>query len=447
MLSSILTWFNPDELATVLAILVLFITVCVGQFSRTYMKGDSLYQAFFFNVFTLITSVILMLLTDNLILFFCFWCISNMTLVKLMTHKASWPAARASGLLARNNYIIGAVFIGIGFYLLYAQTHQLRISEIIQASDHSYMILTALLCILVGAITQSGIWPFHRWLVSSLNSPTPVSALMHAGLVNGGGLLIARFAPLYSQYSSLLDLLFILGLISAIMGTLWKLIQSDIKRMLACSTMGQMGFMLVQCGLGLFSAAIAHVILHGLFKAYLFLKSGNAAQEPRYRLTFSEVPSKVNFALALLCGLIGSLGFAYITELSWNAGNSSVILLLVAQMGITQLALPLIQDEKRIIPVHTIILSLVMGLLYGFTVHILTSFLAPLHLSHPIPLNFIHFIGVGSMVIVWLLGIFFNTESQNPQMQKFFNRFYVYVLNTSQPHKNTVTTIRNHYEK
>ena len=87
---------------------------------------------------------------------------------------------------------------------------------------------------------------------------------MHAGLVNGGGFLIVRFAPLYLNYPGILNIIFIIGLSTAIMGTLWKLMQSDIKRMLACSTMAQMGFMIAQCGLGLFSAAIAHIILHGL---------------------------------------------------------------------------------------------------------------------------------------------------------------------------------------
>jgi len=138
-------------------------------------------------------------------------------------------------------------------------------------------------------MTQSAIWPFHTWLISSLNSPTPVSAIMHAGLINGGGFLLTRFAGLFVQSTGMLQVIFFLGLLTALIGTLWKLMQHDIKRMLACSTMGQMGFMIAQCGLGLFPAAIAHLCWHGLFKAYLFLSSGSAAHEKEWNRISGQV--------------------------------------------------------------------------------------------------------------------------------------------------------------
>ena len=107
---------------------------------------------------------------------------------------------------------------------------------------------------------------------------------MHAGLINGGGFLLARFAPMLAIQPPILNLIFIAGITTALLGTLWKLMQSDVKRMLACSTMGQMGFMIAQCGLGLFPAAVAHLSWHGLFKAYLFLSTGSAAKEKRLDL-------------------------------------------------------------------------------------------------------------------------------------------------------------------
>ena len=166
---------------------------------------------------------------------------------------------------------------------------------------------------------------------------------MHAGLVNGGGFLLARFAPLYVEHSILLTAIFVIGLATALLGTLWKLMQSDVKRMLACSTMGQMGFMLAQCGLGLFPAAVAHLVWHGLFKAYLFLASGGAAQEKRLDLGYPPKPA--TFFLALLCGVAGSLGFALTSAQSWFAGDTTLVLMVVAFLAASQFALPILREK------------------------------------------------------------------------------------------------------
>ncbi len=230
-----------------------------------------------------------------------------MLLVSLMIHKSNWKAAQASGRMAAKNLYIQYASNGYGFFLFYLVTGESSISGVIQKNAHSTTMIVALVCILLSAMMQSAQWPFHKWLISSLNSPTPVSAMMHAGLINGGGFLLIRFAPLYLQQPFLLNAMFIIGLITAIFGTLWKLMQSDVKRMLACSTMGQMGFMFLQCGLGLFPAAIAPSHLHGMFKAYLFLASGQAAQEKRFDLGYP--PKPLRFIVALMCGFAGSLVF------------------------------------------------------------------------------------------------------------------------------------------
>ncbi len=223
-----------------------------------------------------------MAVSDHLALYFVSSCLSHALLVRRMEHKSNWKAARASAALAGKNYLLAAFFMGFAFLLLGFETGSWTLRGILayQEAASSTMILPLVLLILA-AMAQSAIWPFHRWLLSSLNSPTPVSALMHAGLINGGGFLLIRFAPLFAHHPGLLTLVFCVGLTSAFLGTLWKLLQSDVKRMLACSTMGQMGFMMMQCGLGLFSAALTHLLWHGLFKAYLFLP---AARLPRKTL-------------------------------------------------------------------------------------------------------------------------------------------------------------------
>jgi NADH-quinone oxidoreductase subunit L len=138
--------------------------------------------------------------------------------------------------------------------------------------------------ILLAAFAKSAQFPFHTWLPYTMDGPTPVSALMHAGIVNAGGFLINRFAPVFVHTEHVLLLAFAVGLITTLMGSLMMLMQSDIKKALGYSTMGQMGYMVMECGLGAFSLAIYHLIAHGVFKATLFLGSGaiigNARKDP-----------------------------------------------------------------------------------------------------------------------------------------------------------------------
>jgi NADH-quinone oxidoreductase subunit L len=140
------------------------------------------------------------------------------------------------------------------------------------------------LLILLAAFAKSAQFPLHTWLPYTMDGPTPVSALMHAGIVNAGGFLINRFAPVFVHTEHVLLLAFAVGLITTIMGSLMMLMQSDIKKALGYSTMGQMGYMVMECGLGAFSLAIYHLIAHGVFKATLFLGSGaiigNARKDP-----------------------------------------------------------------------------------------------------------------------------------------------------------------------
>jgi NAD(P)H-quinone oxidoreductase subunit 5 len=116
--------------------------------------------------------------------------------------------------------------------------------------------------------------PFQSWLLGTVEAPTPLSALMHAGVVNAGGLLVILAAPLSAAAPAALDALLVLGLVSAVGGPLAMWAQTDLKRSLAWSTVGQMGFMAVQCGLGAYAAALLHLVGHGCYKANAFLRSG-----------------------------------------------------------------------------------------------------------------------------------------------------------------------------
>jgi len=258
--------------------------------------------------------------------------------------------------------------------------------------------------------------------------------------------VLARFAPLYLQATDLLTIFFILGLLTALVGTLWKLMQSDVKRMLACSTMGQMGFMIAQCGLGLFPAAVAHLCWHGMFKAYLFLASGSAAQEKRFDL--QHPPSASVFAAALLCGLAGASTFTWAGNLDFHTGDTTLFLIALCVIAGAQLARPILQHKTawQAAPL-ALLVTTTAGALYGFSVHAFKAFLEPLDFMQPQDLNAIHFIGFIILLTAWLLMLFRRpAEGKAASSPAWMLRLYVTILNASQPHPKTVTAHRNDYQ-
>mgnify|MGYP003339321759 CR=1 FL=1 len=135
------------------------------------------------------------------------------------------------------------------------------------------------LLFVLGAMTKSAQFPMHTWLPDTMETPTPVSALMHAGIINAGGFLVIRLSPLVTLSAASLDMLAAVGAFTALFAAVIAMTQTTIKRSLAWSTVAQMGFMMLQCGLGAFSAALLHIVAHSLYKAHAFLSSGGVLEQ------------------------------------------------------------------------------------------------------------------------------------------------------------------------
>jgi NADH:ubiquinone oxidoreductase subunit 5 (subunit L)/multisubunit Na+/H+ antiporter MnhA subunit len=167
------------------------------------------------------------------------------------------------------------------------------------------------LLIFIGAMSKSAQFPLHMWLPDFLYAPTPATALLHAGLINGGGFLLARLAPLYDLSPTTLHFVFAVGMLTALLGSSMMLVQNDIKKTLGYSTIGQMGFMIMECGLGAYGLAIFHLIAHGLFKGCIFLNSGYvihaARQEPRWPPKQEATESRQFSTVTWLTGFITTL--------------------------------------------------------------------------------------------------------------------------------------------
>jgi NAD(P)H-quinone oxidoreductase subunit 5 len=382
---------------------------------------------------------------DHLLALLVGWAISNLYLVRLMVHKKVWQAAKNSGSLALKTLTVGSVALAGAAWLLANASGSSSIHAILaQAPTLAPSPLTLATCLIaLAALTQSAAWPFHKWLTSSLNSPTPVSALMHAGLVNGGGFLLARFAPLFLNQPVLLQSLFAVGLLTALLGTFWKLLQSDIKRMLACSTMAQMGFMIAQCGMGLFAPAVSHLVWHGLFKAYLFLGTGSVISEKIRKNPFSSITLK-SFIPASLWGAVGALAFAQAAAIPLQFKDTSSIMIGLAFMACMQLAGTVITRNSLPKLLGALISSILLGGLYGGSIRLIEIALAPLHLWQPQPLNWLYTTGFIAMAFVWLaMNINLIARLQNSPL---WQRLYFAALNGSQPHPATVTATRSTYQ-
>ncbi|MCW8450315.1 proton-conducting transporter transmembrane domain-containing protein [Legionella quinlivanii] len=444
--SAVYLLISFNTLSLLLCSLILLVSFIVHRFSLRYMHGDRLYKRFFLLLSALTFTALIMVLADDLFLFWCALSASNVFLVLLMVHKSEWTAAKNSARLAFYTLASGCLSLLIAFIILTVTYRSSSISLLVQITQFSHPSLFSISMglILIGAVVQSGLLPFHRWLISSLNSPTPVSALMHAGLVNGGGILIVKLASLMILCPGLLTLLFIVGSISALLGTTWKLMQHDVKKMLACSTMAQMGFMMMQCGVGLFAAAIAHLCWHGLFKAYLFLSSGSAVKQRKSETNSSNKGSLIMLMISLSGGIAAMVSFAFATNKSLSVHEASSFVLFFTFIAGSQLMFTWIRTRQTMSSfVLALLLAMISGLMYGASIQLIQWLIPGISMLKTSQLSIIHWAIMASFAALWA---FFNLGMHQTIGQSRLGCWlYMNLFNSSQPSLKTVTALRNDY--
>lgn len=267
-----------DGVATMMGLLTLFIGAVVAAFSQRYMRTDQRLNVYFVSISLLVASVLATVLSANLAVLAAAWCMSSLLMVGLIGHRTDWAEARAASRRALSSFIIGDAALVAALALLASHSASFKIEDALRAAEtmSSEMSIAVTLLLLVAAAARCALPPFSGWLLSSMTAPTPVSALMHAGFVNAGGFLLIRFSPLFEAAPSVRLLAVAIGVIAALYGIGVMSVRPDIKRSLAGSTVSQMGFMIMSCGMGAYAAALWHIVAHGLFKAWLFLGSGSA---------------------------------------------------------------------------------------------------------------------------------------------------------------------------
>ncbi len=311
-----------DRLAAVMMVLISGISTLIHLFSQRYMQQECGFT-WFYTLLGLTTSALLfMVASPNLLMLFIFWQLIS-GLLALLSYNYSHAKTVQGAFKTYTILRVGDAAFLAGIVLAYSLYGTLDLPQLFVRSAEVPIILslgglfevnavTAItLLIFVGAMSKSAQFPLHIWLPDALYAPTPVHALLHAGIINAGGFLLNRLAPLYGQSTTALHVVFVIGLITTLVGSSMMLIQNDIKKTLGYSTIGQMGYMIMECGLGAFGLAVFHLIAHGLFKATVFLNCGNVIHVARHEPTFpsqNNAVERIAFSpLAWLTGFLTTL--------------------------------------------------------------------------------------------------------------------------------------------
>ena len=300
--------FYLDTLSAIMAVLVAFVGLIVVRYSRNYLAGDPEHGRFIKWLCLTLAAVLLLILSGTLFQFALAWFGTSFGLNKLLlfygTRQGAILAARKKFIVSRLGdlclltamILIYIAFGSLDYRAIFAGAAELRAN-----GSAPYGLHAAAIMLVIAALLKSAQFPLHGWLLEVMETPTPVSALLHAGVINAGGFLILRFADLIVLSTPSLDMLAIVGGATALFGSLVMLTQTSIKGSLAYSTVAQMGFMMLQCGLGAFSAALLHIVAHSLYKAHAFLSSGSVIDIARASWTPSPSgrPHKARMALAV----------------------------------------------------------------------------------------------------------------------------------------------------
>jgi len=331
-----------DQLTMALAALVALVVTLIARYSEKYLDGDP-QQARFFRLLALTAGFfLLVVISANLALFTLAIILTGFSLHKLLlfypdrpravmaTHKKSLFSRSADACLLGATLLIGHQVGSLQFD---------AIAEWAQTQDGMPLGMhAAAFLIVLAAILKSAQFPFHGWLLQVMEAPTPVSALMHAGIVYSGAIIVLRTSEFLLAQGSALFLLAIVGLATLVIASLVMLTQTAVKSSLAWSTTGQLGFMLLELGLGLFSLALLHLVGHSLYKAHAFLSAGSIPDQlrqpkpaARRRIGFGGWLITVAASLALTAAMAAALGL-HIGEEPALIALIAIVALAVAQL-------------------------------------------------------------------------------------------------------------------
>ncbi len=342
-----------DGLAAVLLVVVTTVSLFVQIYSVSYMRGDERYTLFFAKLSLFTAGMLIVVLADNLLLLLVGWEIMGVCSYFLIGHWWEDAANARAAVKAFLTTRVGDLGFMAGIFVLFWAAGGFEIERIVDGVESgrisSATVTLGAALLFCGAIGKSGQFPLHTWLPDAMAGPTPVSALIHAAtMVAAGVFLVARMYPVFEASGAVLNEIAIIASITMLIAALLALVQDDIKRVLAYSTVSQLAYMMAGLGVGGYSAGVFHLFTHAFFKALLFLAAG-AVIHAVHSNDMSEMGGLAR-AMPVTFGtfLVGALALAGIAPLSgfwskdeiltdaWRAGFGEGVEGLATSRGVAQ---------------------------------------------------------------------------------------------------------------
>lgn len=278
--------FMIDGLSAMMMCVVTFVSLMVHIYTIGYMSEDAGYQRFFSYISLFTFAMLMLVMSNNLLQLFFGWeavGLVSYLLIGFWHHKPTAVFANMKAFLVNRVGDFGFI-LGIGLIVAFAGT--LNYTEVFSKADFlakyllpgtDWMLITVIcICLFIGAMGKSAQFPLHVWLPDSMEGPTPISALIHAAtMVTAGIFMVARMSPLFELSDTALSVVLVIGAITALFMGFMGIIQNDIKRVVAYSTLSQLGYMTVALGVSAYPVAVFHLMTHAFFKALLFLGAGS----------------------------------------------------------------------------------------------------------------------------------------------------------------------------
>ncbi|KDD03090.1 proton-translocating NADH-quinone oxidoreductase, chain L [Bordetella bronchiseptica MBORD681] len=278
--------FLIDPLSAMMMVVVTSVSLMVHIYTIGYMADDPGYQRFFAYISLFTFSMLMLVMSNNMVQLFFGWEAVGLVSYLLIGFWYTRPTAIFANMKAFLINRVGDFGFVLGIGLLFAYAGTMHYADVFAQADKlagetlpgtDWMLLTvACICLFIGAMGKSAQVPLHAWLPDSMEGPTPISALIHAAtMVTAGIFMVARFSPLFELSDTALSFVIVVGAIGALFLGILGIIQNDIKRVVAYSTLSQLGYMTVALGASAYSVAIFHLMTHAFFKALLFLGAGS----------------------------------------------------------------------------------------------------------------------------------------------------------------------------
>jgi NAD(P)H-quinone oxidoreductase subunit 5 len=322
-----------DQLSLIMFSMISIIAIVVLRFSYNYLNGDPNQAKFISTIAVTIGLVQLLVLSGNILEFYITWILTSLALNKLILF---YPNRKKARIAARKKFIVarlGDISLLIAFSLIYREFGSGDLSVIFEElkkipmhTASTSLEISAILLVLTAGFKSAQI-PFHGWLIEVMEAPTPVSALLHAGLLNAGPFLMIRFAYLLNIVSIAPVFLFILGSITALYGALVFTTQPNIKTSLAYSSVAHMGFSMMVCGLGVYAASLLHLVAHSFFKAHSFLSSGSTIEKTMTKE--ASTYSRKGSITRIIIGFIISMTLFILIASIWGVTSTTEYQLLI----------------------------------------------------------------------------------------------------------------------